>query len=105
MLPLRNCYRLMKSRVCVVLMSAVLIISFYYVFERGRPAGWPVVPRILGENFSSVPPSRGPPVSLRLEETLSSVTAHAEPLVTDMVHVFYYPWYGNPEEDSSYIHW
>lgn len=21
------------------------------------------------------------------------------------VHVFYYPWFGNPEDDSVYLHW
>ncbi len=21
------------------------------------------------------------------------------------VHIFYYPWYGNPESDGQYIHW
>lgn len=25
--------------------------------------------------------------------------------ISDKVHVFYYPWYGNPTDDSTYIHW
>lgn len=43
----------------------------------------------------------------KMEEDIMKVhaTAPENPTVNYNVHIFYYPWYGNPQTDGKYIHW
>ncbi|XP_062583594.1 glycoprotein endo-alpha-1,2-mannosidase-like [Saccostrea cucullata] len=45
----------------------------------------------------------------REEEALNNIkpqtTSKPRPYINYNVHIFYYPWYGNPEHDGKYYHW
>lgn len=42
---------------------------------------------------------------MKTSTNLTSVGYNIQPEPNYNVHVFYYPWYGNPEKDGSYYHW
>ena len=39
------------------------------------------------------------------EEDVDTIQGEKFPKPNYNVHVFYYPWYGNPETDGQYLHW
>jgi hypothetical protein len=49
----------------------------------------------------SAPPSNAATLNYQVESQCSAVL-----LFTFLqTHVFYYPWYGTPENDGAYFHW
>merc|ERR1712137_103203 len=97
MIPLRNCY-LFSKRIAfsgIFIVCCVLVANGY---------------RIYTNNKSQIESSNHTWNILPKNESNKVVTALvAENDVANSnsakVHAFYYPWYGNPTDDSVYLHW
>ena len=48
---------------------------------------------------------RGNPNELPRDKTTMGTEAGSSPEPNYRVHIFYYPWYGNPKFDGKFIHW
>lgn len=86
MIPLRKCYTLTKR---LFLLKILAYCVFFLIFFLRRKNDVEVGPAV--STVSTVNTVSDAPTSL--------------PTVDDRVHVFYYPWYGNPENDGVYLHW
>ena len=58
----------------------------------------------FGDKKKSRPKNRGN-VDNKGEEAMDTIQGEKFPKPNYNVHVFYYPWYGNPETDGDYRHW
>lgn len=105
MIPKRNCYFFCKNLFLICFTLAVVIYFITFVgqyFSSNSNVG------IFNLNQDSI----------NRTETYKKETPHTEiadrllaegvgkdASTIDKVHVFYYPWYGNPEDDTDYLHW
>lgn len=108
MIPKKNCYLLCKNVVFTLLLLSVL--AFLYLYLQ---------PTLKNQVSDKNDNESKELLDLNHRNWTRSVVDRPRSLLKDMeadqgsgnfsvldqVHVFYYPWYGNPEEDSGYIHW
>lgn len=106
MIPKRNCYLLCKNVTfsCIFLLIVICLFLFtsQYLSSRTDLPKVNEYPVEINENDHAL--------EVRDNKEWVGVKNASENIfkkwsVHDRVHVFYYPWYGNPSEDSEYLHW
>ena len=102
MIPKRNCYLLVKNIILITIFCSLLFlfIRHYFIdsFSKQNENKEPSKIELIKDNASGVTEIQKSFLRENLKNTNNLV-------VLDKVHVFYYPWYGNPEDDSVYLHW
>ena len=97
MIPIRNCYLFTKriTFAVVFLIFCALVANGYRLYIRNEA-------KIIASHhvLSESPKNETIRVEL-IKISESEVTTS----ISNKVHVFYYPWYGNPTDDSTYLHW
>lgn len=108
MIPKRNLFLLFKrvtyTVIFLITCAAVFFTARYFIHpavhtDRSIPADSDIA---LERNVSSRSDFERAVDSVKVPN--SELHSTREP-VNHRVHVFYYPWYGNPDEDSEYLHW
>ncbi|XP_032776674.2 glycoprotein endo-alpha-1,2-mannosidase [Daphnia magna] len=103
MIPKRNCYLLCKNVMIAVFFYAFLFmfIRLYFSQSSGKSANDQHLQQILLERKNvTVLPDIWPKDKVAYRDTTNNIS-----VLSDNVHIFYYPWFGNPEDDSVYLHW
>ena len=109
MIPKRNCFLLLKrvslSVIFLVTCAIVFITARYFILGSDRHQINMQQPKNALQNVTTLTAVNNlvqTPSVIKNSITSDSLGASE---VNYRVHVFYYPWYGNPEFDSVYLHW
>jgi hypothetical protein len=118
MLPVRNCYRLSKRFLLIFLVvgfltCCVLILRYHSKSATGKGARDKAILTISHEQQTTAIATPGKIMSSDLSKkpVVSSTVVVDKKMdtatsnVNSNVHIFYYPWYGNPTDDFTYLHW
>jgi hypothetical protein len=99
MLPKRNLILFFKHFVVafVILLGILFVIySYRYYFQPESSSASHLDERIPQKQHVQIENIDNSKHNLSESEKLNRLST-----VSDKVHIFYYPWYGNPEEDSG----
>ena len=104
MIPIRNCYFLFKRTflsVIFLITAAIVFFSARYIFFKEPIQSPPVRSNpIINQHIKNVSSDK------LFNQSAVSINSSANTYpVNPKVHIFYYPWYGNPEYNSEYFHW
>ena len=97
MIPVRNFYLCSKRVILVVIfiVFCAFLANGYRLYIGNQLQIKPS--NITQDVLSTNGPNR--------EEILEIPVNEVENSISSKIHAFYYPWYGNPTDDSTYLHW
>ncbi|XP_046636026.1 glycoprotein endo-alpha-1,2-mannosidase-like isoform X2 [Daphnia pulicaria] len=101
MIPKRNCYFLCKNVIATLLFCTFLFFLIRHYLSYSSSESSKSHPEHLFFEQKNVTQS----ASDIWRKDASVQHANDAVLLSHETHVFYYPWYGNPEDDSVYLHW
>ncbi len=100
MIPKKNCYFLCRNVIATLLFCTFLFLLIRHYFSYSSSESSKSHPEHLFFEEKNLTPA-----SDILHKDSSAQHANNAILLSYETHVFYYPWYGNPEDDSVYLHW